>query len=262
MAPDSSSTTPRGFRFQAGLPAALFAGDEELACRAHNLSRTGVLLVGALPAPSGQEIEFAIRAPVGGLEQRFIGRVARIEEGSEGGEIRLAVEFLALDLDQKEKLEMLLARVMEGMAPAPLEALRPGSPPHEIRKALESVPLAHRIGLAARAGPREREYLRQDTHPAVLESLARNPNILLAEVRTLLAVIHLPGSTLELIAADQRWSKDEELRILVATHPHVPYPLAERITAGLQGPALKKVLARPSLNAVLRDKIVRRIARG
>jgi hypothetical protein len=262
MSPDSSSTTPRGFRFQAGLPAALFDGDQEHACRAHNLSRTGVLLVGALPTPSGQEIEFAIRSPAGDLDQHFIGRVARIEEGGEGGERRLAVEFLALDLDQKEKLEMLLARVMEGMAPAPLEALRPGSPPHEIRKALESVPLAHRIGLAARAGPREREYLRQDIHPAVLESLTRNPNILLAEVRALLAVIHLMPSTLELIVADQRWSKDEEIRILVATHPHVSFPLAERITAGFQAPALKKMLARPTLNALLRDKIVRRIARG
>ncbi len=262
MAPESSSEIHRGFRFQAGLPADLFDGQTAHPCRAHNLSRSGVLLVGELGHPKGPDVEFAIKTPAGDLEQRFIGRVTRVEAGPETGQTQVAVEFLALDLDQKQNLEVLLARVMEGMAPASLESLRPGAPPHEIKQALESVPLAHRISLAARAGPRERELLRQDPHPTVLESLARNPNILAVEVRALLGVVHVMSSTIEVIAADLRWSKDEEIQVLLATHPHVPFPLAERIAAGLGRPALKKVLARPTLNPLIRDKIVKRLARG
>ncbi len=262
MNPESSSPPSRGYRFPADLPAVVFCGGREHACRAHNLSRTGVLLAGHFPAPASDEIEFAIRTPAGDLEQRFSGRVVRFEPAGEAGEVRLAVELRPLDPEQQRALERMVARVMEGLAPAPLEALRPGAPPQEVRTALDAVPVPHRIALAARAGPREREFLRQDTHPAVLEALARNPNILLAEVRSLLAGVHLLPTTLEVLAADPRWSKDEEIRILIGAHPRTPLPLAERILAGLPAPALKRMLTRASLNPALRDRIVKRLARG
>ena len=262
MTSDSSNPTPRGPRFAAGLPAALLTGGREHDCRAHNLSRTGVLLVGAFPPPTGEQVAFALRSPGGDIDHRFTGRVARLEQGDDPGELRVAVEFVAVDAEQKRIIELLVARVVEGLAPASLAALRPGSPPQEIRKALGLVSVPHRIALAARAGPREREFLRYDYHPAVLESLARNPNITLVEIRALLEVTQLQPSMLQSVAADPRWSKDEDVRILVATHPQVPFPLAERIISELPLPVLKKVLTRPSLNAVLRDKIVKRHARG
>jgi hypothetical protein len=263
MAPESSSRVPRGYRFQASLPAVLLEGDREHSCAALDLSRTGVLLVGEVPSPEGKEVEFSIRSVSGDVQQRFIGRVARIETaGEEGGALRSAVEFLALDLDQKQSLEVLLARVMEGRIPAVLEALRPGAPPQEVRKALESIALAHRIALASRAGPREREFLRQDPHPLALESLARNPNLLAAEARALAGVIHLLTSTLEILASDPRWARDEDIQIAIATHPNVSIPLAERVAAQIDRSALRKMLARPSLHPLIRDKILRRLARG
>jgi hypothetical protein len=262
MGPESSKAIPRGYRFQAGLPAALADGGVERSCTAYNLSRTGVLLVGELPRPVAADVEFRIRTLAGDLERRFVGKIVRVESGDEPGETRLAVEFLDLDPEQKAALEVLLARVMEGMAPAPLESLRPGAPPHEVRKALDAVPLAQRIALASRAGPRERELLRQDPHPLVLESLARNPNLLLPEARALATVLHLLQSTLEILASDQRWAKDDEIRILIATHPHVPVPLAERLAGEVGKLALRKMLARPSLNEILRSKIVKKLARG
>jgi len=262
MPPESSSAIPRGYRFQAGLPATLVDGTGERPCTALDLSRSGVLLVGDLDRAAGSEVEFTICTLAGDLEQRFIGRVARVESGDASGGTRLAVEFLALDLEQKEALEVLLARVMEGLAPAPLEALRPGASPPEVRKALEAVPLAQRIALAARAGSREREFLRQDAHPQVIEALSRNPSLLPAEARVLAGLTHALPSTLELLASDPRWSKDEELRIALVTHPRVPVPLAERLLAGLAAPALRKALTRPSLHSAVRDRILKRLARG
>ncbi len=262
MPPDSRSTVLRGYRFQAGLPAVLREHEKDYDCTAVDLSRTGVLLVGEIPTPDRPEIEFAIRSRTGDLEQRFVGRVARVEAGGEGEGMRLAVEFLALDLEQKKVLESLLSRVMEGQAPAQLVSVRPGAPPNEVRKALELVPLPHRIALASRGNPRERELLRQDMHPQVIEALARNPNLLLAEARALASIPHALPPMLEILAADPRWSKDEELRILLATHPRIPFPLAELLSTDLKQPALRKMLSRASLNPALRERIVKRLARG
>ncbi len=262
MPPESSSPTPRGYRFAAGVPASVVAGDQEFPCLAHNLSRTGALLVGTFPPPPGEEIAFVLRTPAGDMDQRFEGRVARLEAGDEAGELRLAVEFVALDEMQKQVLERMVSRVAEGLSPGALQALRPGATAPEIRKALATVPVPHRIALAGRAGPREREFLRHDTHPAVLEALVRNPNILPSEIRSLLDVIHLQPSTLEAIAADARWSRDEGVRILVGAHPSTPPPLVERVIAGLEPHSLRKLLARASLNPALRDRILKRLARG
>ncbi|MBZ5639500.1 MAG: PilZ domain-containing protein [Acidobacteriia bacterium] len=262
MATERKTQVSRGYRFQAGLPAVLFEAGGEHPCTAIDLSRTGVLLVGELEAPAGPQVEFTIRSQAGDLEQRFAGRVIRVGTGVKGEGTRIAVEFLPLDPRGKDILESLLARVMEGLAPASIEALRPGAPPNEVRQALNSVPLAQRIALAARAGPREREFLRQDQHPQVLEALARNPNLLLAEARALATVVHVTPSTLEVLATDPRWSQDEEIRIFIATHPQVPIPLAESLAARLEPPALRRILSRPSLNALLRDKIVKRLPRG
>jgi hypothetical protein len=169
---------------------------------------------------------------------------------------------LGLADETRTKLEDLLARCMEAQSPAPLETLLPGAPPHEVRRVLDTIPLPHRIALAAHAGPREREFLRQDQHPQVLESLARNPNLLMAEARVIAANPLLAPSTLDVLAADPRWARDEELRVAVATHPRVPMPLAERIVKDLPQPALRKILHRPSTNPAIREKVVRRLARG
>lgn len=259
MASDSKSSVSRDYRFQAGLPAILEDGGREHECTAHDLSRSGVLLSGAIPRPGTEEVELRIRSQAGDLDGHFIGRVARVEENGEGH--RLAIEFVALDLEQKELLELLLARVIEGLAPAALEGVRPGAPVSEIRKALEAVPLAHRIALASRGNPRERELLRQDAQPQVLEALARNPNLLQAEARALAASPHLLPPTLEILATDPRWAADDETRILVVAHPRTPLALAERIADGLPPPALRRALTRSSLSQPLRERILKRLAR-
>jgi hypothetical protein len=235
----------------------------EFPCEADDISRFGALLTGPIPpCTAGERLDLTLRAPVGTLELSATVCVVRHAPLPEGSDASLAIEFVDLSDEQRSVLEALVARIMEGFAPAPLEGLRPGSPPSEVRKALEAVPLAHRIALAARAGLREREFLRQDTHPAVLEGLARNPNLLPAEAHALAASPHILPSTLEIFLADARWAKDDDLRGLIAIHPRVPLAFAERALAGLKPPALRKLLQAPSLNAAVREKILRRMQRG
>ena len=77
MGAESKTGVSRGFRFQAGLPAVLRCGEEEYGCTAHDLSRTGVLLVGEVPLPAQTEVVITLRSQAGDLAQKFPGRVAR-----------------------------------------------------------------------------------------------------------------------------------------------------------------------------------------
>ncbi len=252
------SGIPRGHRFQAGIPALLHSGDTATKCRALNLSRSGVLLVGSLPEPPA-DVHLTLIAPRGDLRVRLRGRIARRDLGGTAGEEdSIAVEFVELDPAEADGLETLLARLIEGTAPGPLEGLTPEAAPHEIRRALDATPLAHRIALASRAGPRERELLRQDVQPSVLDALSRNPNLLLAEARALAALPTLPASAIEHLAADLRWSRDEELRLLLLAHPRTPAPLADRLLGELRAVSLRRLLQR-SLPGPVREKAVKRL---
>jgi hypothetical protein len=217
------------------------------------------LLIGPLPDTPAERVHLTLIAPRGGLSVRLEGKAVR-RERIEGDELALGVEFENLGPELEEKLEALLARVMEGMAPGPLEGLRPGASPHEVRKALEEIPLAQRIALASRAGPRDREFLRQDLQPPVLDALVRNPNLALPEALALAALPHLPPSAIEHLASDLRWAQSEELRLLLLAHPRTPTPLADRLLGELSPPALRRLLGR-SLPGPIREKAIKRLRR-
>jgi hypothetical protein len=244
-------------RFRAGIHVEVEAGGQTIECAAENISRTGVLLVGPLPAPPTDRLEFTVNASTGNLKVPLSGRVVRVEPNPEGG-LRVAVEFIDMDKPKHDALEALLARLLQTPVAGPFDHLNPGSPPQEIKKALETIPLPQRIALSSRAGPKEREVLRLDTQPAVLESLARNPSLTIAEARLLAGSAYLMPGTLDALANDLRFRDDEELRMTVATHPRVSMSTAERVTLDFKVPQLKKLLARPGLNQLLREKLFRR----
>ena len=247
----------RGARFAAGLPTVLHLPKNDYDCTAYNLSRTGTLLSGRFPRLIGYRVEVSFRQPNGGLTLRLPGQVVRARRETDGMQ-HIALEFMELSDERRDVLEVLVARLIEGHAPAPLEALLPGMPLPEVRNALEQVPVPHRIALAVRATPREREFLKYDTHPQVLEALARNPSLRPAEARELATAPLLQPSTLELLARDPRWAKDEEVKLAVVSHPRAPLTLARRVVEGLSALTLKKLLARPGVPPSIRTQLQRR----
>lgn len=262
MMSDAPFRPRRGHRFSAGLRGLLRLPGGDCACEAHDLSRSGVLLSGDIPALAPDErVDLTLKAPAGTLELRTSVRVVRHKTDSGNVEGGVAVEFVGLDDAQRETLEALIARVIEGFAPAPLEALRPGAPASHVRRALEAIPLAHRVALAGRAGPRDREFLRQDQNAAVIEALVRNPSLLPAEARAIASSPHALPSTLEAVLSDPRWNRDEEIRGQVALHPRAPIALAEKALSELKPPILRRLLRAESLNPTIREKIARQLAR-
>ena len=229
-------------------------------CTAHNLSRTGTLLSGRFPRLIGYRVEVSFRQPHGGLSLRLPGQVVRAQREPDGTR-HIALEFTELSDERSVVLEGLVARVIEGHSPAPIEALEPGAPAEAVRRALAQVPVPHRMALAVRATPREREFLKQDTHPQVLEALARNPCLLATEARELAVVPLLQPSTLELLARDPRWAKDEEVKLAVVSHPRAPLTLAQKVVEGLTPPTLKKLISRPGVPPAIRMQIQRRARR-
>lgn len=259
MGGNPESTPRQGFRFRIGVPAEVRRGEATVPCDAQNISRSGVLLIGAFTAIPNETLEFSLKAPSGNLSVELSGRVTRVTPNPDGGGVTVGIELVNMDDPRRDALDVLLARLLEAPSTATsLENLKPGSPPQEIKRALEGIPLPQRIGLATRAGTKEREYLRFDTNPAVLEQLVRNPSFTVAEARALATSAYLTSGTLDTLAQDMRFKDDEEVRFAVACHPRVSSSTAEKVTADLKVPQLKKLLAKPGLNQILREKLFRR----
>lgn len=249
----------KNVRFVAGIPAIAHLSDGEHPCHAHDLSRKGVRLVGALPRPTEkEEMRVTLRSGAGDLELELLGRVARVGEEADG-EIGIGLSLQPLDDERAAILESLVSRVIEGRIPAPLRELAPGTPRNVVIAVLEKIPLPQRIALATRALPSERGFLLMDPQAPVLEALARNPTLTRAEVVKLLRMQNLLPTTVEILADDVRWTKDEEVRILVATHPRASLVVAEKVVASLKEVARLKVLRTPGLNPVLREKMTRQM---
>lgn len=265
MSGHPEDTPRRGYRFPAGVPAEIHEQGHSFLCAAENLSRTGVLLVGPLPAPTGERMDFTLKAPTGKLEVRVRGKVMRVEPDPQPGGLQIALEFVDLDAEQRDTLEILLSRVIEGQGSAPpssLETLRPGTPAHEVRKVLEAIPLPQRIALASRASAKERDALRQDQNPAVLDALVRNPGLQVEEARVLVSSQYLSSPTIEALATDGRFNRDDAVKLALASHSKVSLQTAEKLTADLKPELIRKLLARPGVSQALRDRLLKRLLRG
>ena len=255
--------TPRqGYRFRTEISAEIGLNGQTFACETVNISRGGVLVVGDLPAQAEDTVEFSLKAPAGPLTIRVSGKILRVAPNPDGAGVRLAIRFIELTDSQREDLEVLLARILATPAANPLESLKPGAALVEIKKALDSIPVAQRIALSSRASSKEREYLRLDTNAAVLEALARNPGLTLVEARALAASAYLMPGTLEALVNDTRFKNDHELCVAVAIHPRASVATAEKATADFKVPQIKALLAKSGLNQALRDKLFRRTTRG
>jgi len=235
-------------------------GEREYACSAENLSRSGVLLVGHFPPAGADEVSVSIRSAAGDVRVELLGQIvyARYETGD--ADSRVGLLFEGLPPDQTTKLDALVSRVVEGRAPAALEELTAGASPEVVRAALRKVPLPHRVALASRAEIREREWLRLDSDPTVLEALARNPKLLLPEVKCLLRRSDLLPSTLNVIADDPRWFGDEETKMMICTHLKVTFATAERVVQRLNDLAIDRLVRRPGLQPAVKHRLMHRLS--
>ncbi len=260
MASKQTPPTRRATRFAAGVPAVLRWEGREYPCEAQNLSRSGALLTGDLPQQAGPDVALALASGTGDLRLSLEARVqrARVEEG---GRVELGVEFGDVPDGDRQTLESLVSRVVEGLLPASLASLPRGAPPQQVRSALEQVPMAHRASLATRGVAREREILLQDSDPQVLDALARNPNLTTPEARALLRLRQLLPRTLETMGREARFAAVEELKILIACHPNTPFSAAERLIATLTPDGKKRALRQPGLNPEIRFKLARQSGR-
>jgi hypothetical protein len=261
MGGHSDSPPRHGYRIRKGVHAELNVGSRTIECEAQNLSRSGVLLVGDLQGQPEETLELALIPPTGSLKLHLSGRVIRVEPDPNGAGVRMALEFVDMDDSRRDAVEVFVARLLEAPAATSFEHLKPGAPPQEIKKALEAIPLAQRISLSSRAPLKDREILRLDSNPAVLEALVRNPGLGVEEARALAASAYLMPGTLDALASDVRFKDDEAVRMAVAVHPRVSVPTAERVTADFKAPQLKKLLAKPGLSQALREKLFKRTRR-
>lgn len=252
---DPGKSAREAYRFLAGLPATLHL-DQDHECTAHNLTRHGMLIIASVPPPEDPDVRVTLRSGTGDLVLNLAARVVHTDRDPDGEEHMLGMEFTAIEEADRSKLEALISRVVEGTAPAALQRLPPNAPPDEVRKALEQVPVAHRMTLASRAMPREREILIQDTNPRVIDCLARNPNLVNHEVRTILRMPTLLPQTIETVARNGRWTSNEQTVVLLATHRNVSFALADQLISKLSLEGKRLALRAPGLKGGLRAKLL------
>jgi len=247
----------RKSRFRAGLPAVVHAGGAEYTCTAHDLSRSGALLRGKLPPPTHVRVRLTLHSAAGDLVLQLEARVARVDHDGDSGETCIGVAFPPLGERETATLDALVARVVEGTLPAVLATLPRTAPPARVRETLEQIPLAHRMALALRAGYPERALLMHDSSPQVAEALTRNAAISQQELHRLARRRDLPAPAIEYLAGEARWQQDEELTVLLATHPKATLAVAQQLIARLSAAGLRKALLQPSLHPELKAQIVR-----
>jgi len=248
-----------GYRFLAGLNATLQLGAAEISCEALDLHRGGVMVEGTFCAEEHPEAGISLRSTSEDLGFEGRGRVAYVSVDERTGRTRLGIQFGSLDAEQTENLELLIARVVEGRNPAPLAHLSRDASITEIRDALSKIPTVHKIALAQRASPHERNFLRHDDNKEVVEALCRNPQLTMPEVVQILQLPALLSTTLELISRDSRWTANEEIKITIATHPQVAFRVADRLVSTLSLVAIRKVIRRPGLNPAIKTRLAQSV---
>lgn len=261
MGGHQDNLSPRGYRFPAGLPAEINDDGRTLPCVAQNLSRSGVLLIGPLPAQGVERLDLTLKAATGRLDVRLFGKIIRIEPAEEPGIHRIAIEFVDLSDESKDAVEVLLARVIESPTPTALDGVKANALPHEVRKVLETIPLPQRTSIATRASTRERDLLRHDANASVLDALVRNPSLVPAEARAIAASQFLAPATIEALWADPRFQQDEDLKLALAGHVRVPPPLIDRFIAGLSPEVARRFHAKPGLAPALKLRLAQRMSK-
>jgi hypothetical protein len=63
------------------------------------------------------------------------------------------------------------------------------------------------------------------------------------------------------MAEDLRWTGNEELKILLATHPRVTFATAEKIVSSMSEAALQRLLRRSGLQPGVRKKLQAKLSR-
>lgn len=148
--------------------------------------------------------------------------------GSEG--LQVAFELDRAALDRVEKTLKVPARQDESETRGSSPLLRiQGMNPNE------------RARLALRCGRTERRILRRDRSPQVLSNLLNNPR---SEAEDVLAVVRSPQvntGILERVAADRRWTTNQEIRTAIVRSPKTSPPTAIRLLDSLHTEELRKL---------------------
>jgi hypothetical protein len=112
---------------------------------------------------------------------------------------------------------------------------------------MKEIPLGVRRSLAKGDDRVMLEKLALDPDPLVVANLLRNPRLRESEVVRIAALRTVPASTLETIAATERWSTRLAVRTALARNPHCPVALAIRLIGALPLATLRTLQSDPGL---------------
>lgn len=186
---------------------------------------------------TGLEKEVTLNVPWLGRQVRVMGRVTGTSNTPEGR--RVHVELTDGPLGRIDQIAEMLGRFRSGNLVEPVHG-------ENLGKRIKAMGPSLRAMLAVKASPEERKLLMTDADPKVIDLLLKNPNLSIAEVRTLAARRNITKRHLEYIALNTTWMADDQVRLVIARSPKIPDHLAQGILRPLPTATLRQIALEPN----------------
>jgi hypothetical protein len=112
-----------------------------------------------------------------------------------------------------------------------------------------TMPLTLKLMLARKAPLEDRLILANDVDPRTIEYLLKNPDIRLAEIRTISAQPTITTLHIQTILANGAWKADDQVRLNLARNPRLPDMMVEPLLQTLSVAHLQIVANSPAITA-------------
>jgi len=124
---------------------------------------------------------------------------------------------------------------------------------------LQEMALGEKIALARIASRGVIAVLRRQDHPLVIRSLIQNPRLLEEDALTIASATVTPGSVLQAVADDTRFSARPAIQKAIVQNPGTPPSTALRIVQGLSTRVLKELARAPHVPQLVKVAALRLI---
>jgi len=181
---------------------------------------------------TGLEKEITLNVPWLGRQVRVMGRVTGTSNTPEGRRVHVQLEDGPLG--RVDQIAELLGRFRQGKLVEEVHG-------ETLAKRIKAMGPSLRSMLAVKANVEERKLLMTDADPKVIDLLLKNPNISIAEIRTLAGRRNVTKRHLEYIAHNTTWMADDQVRLVIARSPKIPDHLAAGILKLLPTAVLRQI---------------------
>jgi hypothetical protein len=169
-----------------------------------------------------------------GFINRELRLSARVEGHRMGSPPGMSLSLLGPDGCASAELHNLVQQIHQGLAvEAATGAMKTTGERAPRDRQIQTMPATLKLILARKADMEDRLILAGDVDPRTIEFLLKNPDISLAEIRSLSARPTLNTVHIRTILANRAWNADPQIRLNLARNPRLPDMMVDSLLESL-----------------------------